>query len=113
MKQLIITVFLFFISLSLYSQKERKYIREGNKDYAKSAYNNSEIEYQKALSVDSASFAANFNLADAYYKQNKPVNASLKYDIYSFPLQKKEEERLNLTASPGITAVMPGDAGFH
>ena len=71
MKHLIFTFLFLSVTLIVSSQQERKYIREGNKNYAEKAYNNSEIEYEKAILSDSASFAANFNLADACYKQNK------------------------------------------
>ena len=74
---LLITIFLLAISIS-FSQKERKYIRSGNRDYLKKDYGNSEVDYQKAASIDTASFAANFNLADAYYEQKKYDDAEKK-----------------------------------
>ncbi len=62
---------LLVLSQPIFSQKERKYIRSGNKNYEKKDYGNAEVDYQKALTADSTSFAAEFNLADAYYKQKK------------------------------------------
>ncbi len=74
-------LFLFFISatISLFAQKERKYIRSGNKSYYKGDYGNSEVDYQKALSIDTASFAGHFNLADAFYKAKKYEDAENQY----------------------------------
>ncbi len=57
--------------INSFSQYERKYIRSGNKNYQKQAYNNSEVEYEKALLEDSISVAANYNLSNSYFKQNK------------------------------------------
>ncbi len=71
MKRIVFILFLTLAAVNLYSQKERVYIRNGNKNYLKNDYGNSEVEYQKALTVDSASYAANFNLADAYFKEKK------------------------------------------
>ncbi len=71
MKSILLTV-IFLVSVSFsFSQKERKYIRSGNKNYENNDYNNAEVDYQKAKSIDTSSFAANFNLADTYYKQKK------------------------------------------
>ncbi len=86
MKHSILIFLLFLISISAYSQKERKYIRSGNKSYEKKDYGNAEVDYQKATAVDTNSFTANFNLADAYYKQKK-------YD-------EAEKKLLNMTNSP-------------
>ena len=66
----LIFIFLLF-GINSFSQYERKYIRSGNKNFNKKEYNNSEVEYQKALLEDSISLAANFNLSNSYYKQNK------------------------------------------
>ncbi len=84
---LLITIFLLAISIS-FSQKERKYIRSGNRNYHKKDYGNSEVDYQKAASIDTASFAANFNLADAYYEQKK-------YDDAEKKLVKLSKSRTN------------------
>ncbi len=86
---LLITIFLFAISIS-FSQQERKYIRSGNKSYNNSDYSNSEVDYQKAASIDTTSFAANFNLADAYYKQKKYDDAEKQLLKMSNSQNKKE-----------------------
>ena len=81
MKNTLLILFALIISASLFAQKERKYIRSGNKSYEKKDYGNAEVDYQKAISADTSSLAANFNLADAYYKEKK-------YDDAEKQLQK-------------------------
>lgn len=53
------------------AQKERKFIRKGNGLFEEKNFENSEVEYRKALDKDAASFEAAFNLGDALYKQKK------------------------------------------
>lgn len=67
---------LFFIcaltllcSLDASAQKERKFVREGNKEYEKGKYDAAQTSYLKALNIDSMSYEALFNLSDALYQQ--------------------------------------------
>lgn len=60
----------------VFSQKEKKYIREGNKHFGQEEYENSEVSYRKALEEESNSFNALFNLGDAIYKQEKYEDAA-------------------------------------
>jgi Ca-activated chloride channel family protein len=75
----LLTVVLIFIPCVLFAQGERKYIRQGNKEYNDKAYEDSEIQYRKALEKDLSSYEANFNLGDALYKQEKYEDASRKF----------------------------------
>ena len=50
---------------------ERRDIRSGNKFYGKAEYSEAEISYRKALEKQPDSYEANFNLADALYKQKR------------------------------------------
>lgn len=59
------------ISASLYGQAERKYIRQGNKEYKEENFDESELLYRRALEKDRESYAGEFNLGDALYKQEK------------------------------------------
>jgi Ca-activated chloride channel family protein len=82
MKGLLLTFFVcvwFVIPDTLYAQGERKYIRQGNKEYSDNAYDQSEIEYRKALEKDLSSYEGNFNLGDALYKQQKYEDASRRF----------------------------------
>jgi Ca-activated chloride channel family protein len=70
---------LLIIPGALSAQGERKYIRQGNKEYEDKAYDESEIQYRKALEKDLSSYEGNFNLGDALYKQQKYEDASRKF----------------------------------
>ncbi|MFN8258678.1 MAG: tetratricopeptide repeat protein [Bacteroidales bacterium] len=67
---LLITVLLSPLTLIL-GQKEKSYIRHGTSEYDDKKYGNSEVSYQKALTLNPESFEAKFNLGDAFYKQGK------------------------------------------
>jgi len=75
----ITALFLLLISLSAYSQGERKFIRKGNQAYEDKDYTQSEVNYRKALEKDAHSFEANFNVGDALYKQEKYEEAADKF----------------------------------
>ena len=64
-------------NLSLFAQNKERYLRNGNKLYNDSSYNDAEIEYRKSLEKDQNYFNASFNLADAVYKQNRFEEASM------------------------------------
>ncbi len=72
MKTTIITIFIIalFFTISC-KENDLSYIREGNSKYFEKKYRNAETSYQKAINMDSISFPANFNLANAFYKQEK------------------------------------------
>ncbi len=50
--------------------KDKRDVRRGNRDYRKGNYKEAEIDYRKALVKDSASVAANYNLAASLYRQD-------------------------------------------
>lgn len=52
------------------AQTDRKEVRAGNRQFKKGNWQKAEIEYRKAQVKDSLSFAANYNLAGALYKEN-------------------------------------------
>lgn len=70
MRSTLLTILIFSTTLAL-SQQERKFIRKGTEQYTSEKYLDSEIEYRRALEKDANSFEAQFNLADALYKQEK------------------------------------------
>ncbi len=55
--------------------KDRKDVRQGNRDYRKGNYKEAEIDYRKALVKDSLSVAANYNLAAALHRQGDEQGA--------------------------------------
>ena len=67
---LLLSMFLAdFVTLN--AQSDKKFIRQGNKEYEKRKYPESEISYRKAIDKNKQSPEAVFNIGDALYKQNK------------------------------------------
>ncbi len=81
MKQFIILFTILITTLSVNAQKERKFIREGNSVYEDKDYLDAEINYRKALEKKDNSFAAQFNLGDALFKQEKYDKAAEQFEI--------------------------------
>ncbi len=75
----IISVALMLSPLLLYSQTDKKYIRQGNKEYNKEKYQESEVSYRKAVDDNRRSPDAVFNIGDALYKQNKFEEAARQF----------------------------------
>lgn len=71
MRYLIALAFFFSLSTSLFAQSESGFIRKGNKSYNKSAYNEAELSYRKALGVNPQSPRGEFNLGASLYSQEK------------------------------------------
>lgn len=89
MKRLILLIITVTLSVVVFGQNERKYIRSGNKlflDAVKDTtktdtvkFSNAETEYRKALNKKPNDLQWNFNLADAIYKQKRFDEASGKF----------------------------------
>jgi tetratricopeptide (TPR) repeat protein len=54
-----------------FAQADKKFIREGNREYDKEKFSESEISYRKAIDKNKESSDAVFNTGDALYKQKK------------------------------------------
>ncbi len=72
------------ISASVFShtacaQADKKFIRQGNREFEKSRYSESEISYRKALDKNKQSADAVFNAGDALYKQKKYEDAGKQF----------------------------------
>jgi len=68
------TSLLFILLLlhgAVYSQADKKFIRQGNREYNKEKFSESEVSYRKAIDDNRRSPDAVFNIGDALYKQNK------------------------------------------
>lgn len=79
MKKLVFGILIIFIFTSC--DKEKNYLREGNKDFEEKQYAKAEDNFRKSLNIDSTYKKAQFNLANSTYKQNKEdqYNQSLLY----------------------------------
>ncbi len=89
---LLIACFILMLPLVTYSQGDKKFIRQGNREYEKEKYSDSEIAYRKALDKNNASADAVFNTGDALYRQKKFEEAgkqfSQNYDMTDGSLKK-------------------------
>ena len=70
----------FLMSITSIAQNKKSFLRDGNKLYTDSSYNQAEIQYRKSLEKDQDYFNASFNLADAVYKQERFEEASALFD---------------------------------
>ena len=67
----LLTIITILISITSLAQSKKSLLRDGNKLFADSSYNQAEIQYRKSLEKDQDYFNASFNLADAIYKQER------------------------------------------
>jgi tetratricopeptide (TPR) repeat protein len=79
MKAILTILFIFAIFLNVFSQNEKKFIREGNKLYNQKNYNDAEVKYRKSLLKDSTYKIGNYNLANSLYKQKNFEEATRFY----------------------------------
>jgi len=75
---LLILVYIFF-SVSVNAQSDKKYIRQGNREYEKNKFPDSEISYRKAIDKNKELPDALFNVGDALYKQSKYEDAGKQF----------------------------------
>lgn len=75
---LILTFMLLFKGLS-WAQADKKFIRQGNREYEKNKFSGSEIFYRKAIDKNKESADAVFNSGDALYKQKKYEDAGKQF----------------------------------
>ena len=83
MRILLIIIIINFISISAFTQNKKSYLRNGNKLYNDSSYNDAEMQYRKSLEKDQDYFNATFNLANAVYKQDRYDEASALFNSLS------------------------------
>ncbi len=70
---------LISMHISLNAQTDKKYIRQGNRNYEKNKFAESEVLYRKAIDKNKVSPDAVFNTGDALYKQNKFEDAGKQF----------------------------------
>ena len=75
----VLTVIVLLLSGQLLAQADKKYIRQGNREYYRDKYQDSEISYRKAIDDNRRSPDAVFNIGDALYKQNKYEEAARQF----------------------------------
>jgi tetratricopeptide (TPR) repeat protein len=72
---MLILIFMLFFTGYSFAQADKKLIRQGNREYEKNRYPESEIFYRKAIDKNKESADAVFNSGDALYKQKKYEDA--------------------------------------
>ncbi len=88
----IAAIILFFIPASLHAQGEKKFVRQGNREYEKDKYAESEISYRKASDRNKAYPDAVFNTGDALYRQKKFEDAGKEFVENSAMNEKKDKK---------------------
>jgi len=68
------------VSVSLYGQKENKYLRQGNSAFNQKAFEDADLSYRKALELNNSSFEGYFNLGNALYKKEQFSDAEVKFN---------------------------------
>ncbi len=79
------------LSLTASAQKANNMIRRGNSAYKDKKYKDAEIDYKGSLEKDPQSFAGNYNLGNAYYKQKNFEEAGKQF-LQSSGISKNPEE---------------------
>jgi len=94
--RLFILFILSVLSVSVFAQKERKYIREGNREFEDGNFENSEIAYRKAADLEKTkTHKPAFNIGDALYKQEKYDDAASQFQsIAESELSKDEKAKV-------------------
>jgi len=102
MKRIYIISLLIILSITVFGQNERKFIRNGNKLFMEAVqdtskvdtikYSNAETEYRKALNEKPTDQQWDFNLADAMYKQQRFEESAGKFEELGEKMELPEEK---------------------
>ena len=87
---------LVMIAMSAFAQKERKYIRQGNKEFENANFENSEVSYRKAVDLEEEkTHEPAFNVGDALYKQEKYEDAIEQFNsLTDVEVSKQEKAKI-------------------
>lgn len=94
--RIILINIVLLLAMNGFAQKERKYIRQGNKEFEKQDYENSEVLYRKAMDLDEKkTHKPLFNIGDALYKQEKYDDAASEFNnLTDYELSKDEKAKI-------------------
>src|ERR1700690_52681 len=71
--------FFFFTSFGFFAKKENALINKGNQLYKEKKFDQSQQEYEKAVTVAPANATANYNLGNVQFRKNNFSDASKSY----------------------------------
>lgn len=89
---LLIALFFALLPSVISAQADKKFIRQGNQEYTKEKFSDSEISYRRAIDKNKESAEAIFNTGDALYKQKKYEEAGKQFtQNYNMNEDKKKK----------------------
>lgn len=92
MKTIFFFIVLFLNAGTILAQSPESQVRKGNKQYEDKEYSEAEKNYRRALENDPGSYAGNYNLGSALYRQDKHEDAARQYLQGSSAGASKEEQ---------------------
>ena len=98
-----LNIFLFAVLLVVsngFSQYNRSTLNNGVDKYDEKKYTNAEVDFRKVVETSPKSYEANFNLGNAYYKQEKYDDAIKSYQS-AFENAKDNESRAKIFHNVG------------
>ncbi len=87
---IVMTIGLIVCSSSLFSQQEKKFIIEGNKQFENKNYKEAEKNYNRALGENKNSYKGSFNLGNTYYKEGKYEDAANQFQALTHRATSKD-----------------------
>jgi tetratricopeptide (TPR) repeat protein len=86
---------LIMLATAALAQSEKKAVRQGNREFKRGEFLDSEISYRSAIEANPSSLKGNFNLGDALYKQEKFDEATqLFQDIANAKIESNDKARV-------------------
>jgi len=87
-----ITIVLLIFPVIAFAQADRKFIRQGNRDFSKGKFAEAEILYRKAGDKNKESSSPVFNTGDALYKQKKYEEAGKSFATSQKMIEDKKKK---------------------
>jgi tetratricopeptide (TPR) repeat protein len=104
----ILIIFLCTASAALLNaQNEKKFIRQGNREYEKDKYSESEISYRKAIDKNKSAADAVFNVGDALYRQKKYEDAGKQF-TENHNMNEEKDKKASALYNLGNSSLMAG-----
>ena len=93
-KKKVTTIMLLLVTMTAFSQNDRQFIRQGNKQFHRGDYPDAEVSYRKAIEKNPKNPQAAFNLGNALMAQKKDSAAIVQFEnasrLETNPLRKAQ-----------------------